>query len=140
VADRTAASKGVSSQGASTRDPGEPDPAPSDKRLELLAGYWSDPEAGEFDRLVYERVRLGIMSVLAVNPALSFSELKELLQTSDGNLSVHARKLENADYIACKKTFEGRVPRTEYRLTKRGREALERYLGHMESLIHAVRE
>lgn len=119
---------------------GEPAPGPAGKRLELLAGYWSDPEAGEFDRLVYERVRLGIMSVLAVNPTLSFSELKELLQTSDGNLSVHARKLENAGYIACRKTFEGRVPRTEYRLSKKGRKALQRYLSHMEALIHAVRE
>ena len=118
----------------------EPESGRTGKRLELLAGYWSDPEAGEIDRLVYERVRLGIMSVLAVNPALSFSELKELLQTSDGNLSVHARKLENASYIACKKTFEGRVPRTEYRLTKKGRLALQRYLGHMEALINAVRE
>lgn len=118
----------------------DPDPRPAGKRLELLAGYWSDPEAGEFDRLVYERVRLGIMSVLAVNPALSFSELKDLLQTSDGNLSVHARKLENAGYIACKKTFEGRVPRTEYRLTKKGRGALGRYLSHMEALINAVRK
>ena len=110
------------------------------QRLKLLAGYWSDPEAGEFDRLVYERVRLGIMSVLAVNPALSFTELKELLQTSDGNLSVHARKLEDAGYIGCRKTFEGRLPKTKYRLTGKGRAALERYLAHMESLINAVRE
>ncbi len=125
---------------AARKDRAPEEAAPSGKRLELLAGYWSDPDAGEFDRLVYERVRLGIMSVLAVNPALSFSELKELLQTSDGNLSVHARKLENAGYIGCKKTFEGRLPRTEYRLTKKGREALSRYLGHMEALINAVRE
>jgi len=130
----------VADRRTARKDRAEPDPDPSSDRLELLAGYWSDPDAGEFDRLVYERVRLGIMSVLAVNPALSFSELKALLQTSDGNLSVHARKLENAGYIACKKTFEGRVPRSEYRLTSKGREALQRYLGHMEALINAVRE
>ncbi len=82
------------------------------ERLQVLAGYWSDPDAGEFDRLVYERVRLGIMSVLAVNPSLSFSELRELLQTSDGNLSVHARKLEDAGYISCRRTPEWRLPRT----------------------------
>jgi DNA-binding HxlR family transcriptional regulator len=85
-------------------------------------------------------MRLAIVSALAVNASLSFNELKRLLDTSDGNLSVHARKLEEADYIVCTKTFEGRVPRTEYRLSPAGRRALERYLDHMEALIRATRE
>ena len=96
--------------------------------------------ASELDRLIHERLRLGIVSALAVNEALSFGDLKKLLGTSDGNLSVHARKLEEAGYIACTKSFEGRVPRTEYRLTGEGRAALQRYLDHMEALIHRVRE
>ncbi len=91
------------------------------------------------DRLIHERIRLGIVSALAANEALSFNELKHLMKTTDGNLSVHARKLEEADYIACSKSFEGRTPRTEYRLTAAGRKALERYLDHMESLIKATR-
>ena len=110
------------------------------RRLEGVAGYLSDPAAGKFDRLVYERIRLGIMSALAVNPKMNFNELKELLQASDGNLSAHARKLEDAGYIDCKKSFKGRFPLTEYRLTKTGRRALERYLDHMERLIRATRE
>jgi DNA-binding MarR family transcriptional regulator len=85
-------------------------------------------------------VRLGIVSALAVNPTLTFKELKAQLQLSDGNLSVHARKLEEAGYVACTKSFEGRIPRTEYRLTAAGREALEQYIAHMEALIQAVRE
>jgi DNA-binding HxlR family transcriptional regulator len=96
--------------------------------------------ASELDRLIHERLRLGIVSALAVNEALSFGDLKRLLNTSDGNLSVHARKLEEAAYIACTKSFEGRLPRTEYRLTAAGRRALERYLEHMEALIRATRE
>jgi DNA-binding HxlR family transcriptional regulator len=96
--------------------------------------------APELDRLIHERLRLGIVSALAVNEALSFADLKKLLNTSDGNLSVHARKLEEAQYVACTKTFEGRLPRTEYRLTPAGRRALERYLEHMEALIRATRE
>jgi DNA-binding HxlR family transcriptional regulator len=96
--------------------------------------------AVELDRLIHEPIRLGIVSALAVNDALSFNELKHLLRTSDGNLSVHARKLEEGQYISCKKHFEGRVPKTEYRLTASGRRALENYLHHMESLIHAARE
>ena len=111
----------------------------SNKRLEGLSGYLSDTAARDFDRLVYERVRLGIMSALAVNSSLSFTYLRQLLKTSDGNLSVHARKLENAGYIACEKSFAGRVPRTEYELTIKGRRALERYLDHMEALIQATR-
>jgi DNA-binding HxlR family transcriptional regulator len=94
----------------------------------------------ELDRLIHERMRLAIVSSLAVNQSLSFNELKRLLETTDGNLSVHARKLEEANYIVCTKSFEGRVPRTEYRLSPLGRRALERYLDHMEALIHSTRE
>ena len=92
------------------------------------------------DRLIHERLRLGIVSALAVNDSLSFNQLKALLKTTDGNLSVHARRLEEAQYIACTKSFEGRIPKTEYRLTATGRRALERYLDHMEALIHATRQ
>jgi DNA-binding HxlR family transcriptional regulator len=94
----------------------------------------------ELDRLIHERLRLGIISALAVNERLSFNDLKRLLQTTDGNLSVHARKLEDAQYIGCDKTFDGRIPRTEYRLTAAGRRALEKYLAHMESIIGAIRD
>jgi DNA-binding HxlR family transcriptional regulator len=94
----------------------------------------------ELDRLIHERLRLGIISALAVNERLTFSDLKRLLQTTDGNLIVHARKLEDAQYIGCDKMFDGRVPRTEYRLTAAGRRALEKYLGHMEAIIKAVRD
>ncbi len=95
--------------------------------------------APDLDQLIHERVRLGIVSALAVNATLSFAELKALLKASDGNLSVHARKLEDAGYVACTKGFDGRVPRTEYRLTAEGRRALARYLDHMEALIRATR-
>src|SRR5256885_13459210 len=89
----------------------------------------------DFDRVIHEKTRLAIVSALAVNDRLTFSELKEILQTSDGNISVHARKLEEANYIATKKGFAGKVPRTEYSLTAAGKRALEKYLGHMEALI-----
>lgn len=92
------------------------------------------------DRVIHERLRLGIVSALAVNDSLSFNELKKLLQTTDGNLSVHARRLEEARYVDCTKTFSGRMPKTEYRLTAAGRKAFERYLNHMEALIQAMRE
>jgi DNA-binding MarR family transcriptional regulator len=92
------------------------------------------------DRLIHERLRLGILSALAVNESLSFGDLKRLMQTTDGNLSVHARKLEEASYVTCTKSFEGRVPKTEYSITAAGRRALERYLDHMEALIRATRE
>jgi DNA-binding MarR family transcriptional regulator len=92
------------------------------------------------DRLIHERMRLGILSALAVNASLSFGDLKKLMQTTDGNLSVHARKLEEASYVTCTKSFEGRVPKTEYSITAAGRRALERYLDHMEALIRATRE
>jgi DNA-binding HxlR family transcriptional regulator len=96
--------------------------------------------ARALDRLIHERMRLGIVSALAVVDALSFNDLKATLQTTDGNLSVHARRLEDAGYVACRKYFDGRVPRTEYRLTAEGRAALERYLDHMEALIRATRQ
>jgi DNA-binding HxlR family transcriptional regulator len=92
------------------------------------------------DRLIHERMRLGIVSALAANESLTFNELKALLQTTDGNLSVHARKLEEAGYISCTKSFEGRMPKTEYALTAPGRKAFERYLDHMEALIRAARD
>jgi DNA-binding MarR family transcriptional regulator len=107
---------------------GKSDGAPASARADVL------------DRLIHERLRLGIVSALAVNDSLSFSDLKKLMKTTDGNLSVHARKLEEAEYITCTKSFEGRMPKTEYRLTAAGRRALERYLDHMEALIRATRE
>ena len=97
-------------------------------------------EAPKLDRLIHERLRLGILSALAVNESLTFNELKKLLDTTDGNLSVHSRKLEDAGYIACTKSFEGRVPRSDYRMTAAGRRAMERYLDHMEALIQTMRE
>jgi len=99
-----------------------------------------DPQVANFDRIIHERLRLGIISALAVNDRLTFNDLKRLLDTTDGNLSVHARKLEDAQYIAVEKSFADRVPRTEYRLTAAGRRALEKYLAHMEALIKAVRD
>ena len=111
---------------------------PARGRLQPVEG---NPVAGALplDRLIHERTRLGIVSALAVAPTLTFTELKSLLKTTDGNLSVHARKLEQAEYVACVKYFEGRVPRTEFRLTAAGRRALETYLDHMEALIRATR-
>jgi DNA-binding transcriptional ArsR family regulator len=93
----------------------------------------------QLDRLIHERVRLGIVSALAASDGLTFSELKKLLRTTDGNLSVHARKLEESGYVSCIKSFDGRVPRTEFRLTPAGRVALTRYLDHMEAIIKATR-
>jgi DNA-binding HxlR family transcriptional regulator len=98
------------------------------------------PELPELDRLIHERIRLGIVSALATNDSLSFNDLKRVLKTTDGNLSVHARKLEEAQYISCVKFFEGRVPRTEYRLTATGRRALSEYLDQMEEWIRVTRE
>jgi DNA-binding HxlR family transcriptional regulator len=109
------------------------------RSLQSVRGSATDSPA-ELDRLIHERVRLGIVSALAVNRSLSFNELKAMLGATDGNLSVHARRLEDAGYVLCSKGFEGRVPRTEYRLTDAGRRALERYLDHMESIIHTVRD
>ncbi|HUK20673.1 MAG TPA: transcriptional regulator [Gemmatimonadales bacterium] len=98
------------------------------------------PEAARLDRLIHERIRLGIVSALAVNDSLTFNELKQLLHTTDGNLSVHARKLEDAQYIKCTKSFAGRVPKTAFRLTQTGRRVLLEYLNHMEALIRVTRE
>jgi DNA-binding HxlR family transcriptional regulator len=98
------------------------------------------PALPELDRLIHERIRLGIVSALATNASLSFNDLKRILKTTDGNLSVHARKLEEAEYVSCLKYFEGRVPRTEYRLTASGRRALAEYLNQLEAWIRATRE
>jgi DNA-binding MarR family transcriptional regulator len=112
------------------REPAQPHPGLK-KALE--------DSAEKLDRLIHERLRLGIVSALAVNESLTFNELKKLMKTSDGNLSVHARKLEEAEYITCTKSFVGRMPQTEYRLTASGRKALEKYLNHMDALIEATR-
>jgi DNA-binding MarR family transcriptional regulator len=98
-----------------------------------------EPNFPDFDRLIHEKTRLAIVSALAVNPSLTFNEMKAILKTTDGNVSVHARKLEEAGYLNCKKSFEGRMPKTEYSLTASGKRALEKYLGHMEALIQATR-
>lgn len=106
------------------------------RALKPVAGGSAMPD---LDKVIHERLRLGIVSALAVNEALTFNELKAALEATDGNLSVHARKLEDAGYVACTKTFEGRVPKTEYRLTEAGRAALDRYLAHMEALIRSMK-
>ena len=113
--------------------------APAPAGLQRLKGSAVRDTARELDALLHHRMRLGLVSALAAADSLSFNDLKSLLQTSDGNLSVHARKLENARYVACDKTFDGRLPRTEYRLTAAGRRALEKYLAHMEAIIKAAR-
>lgn len=112
--------------------------APQGSRLRAVAGYFADPLTGDTDRLIYEKIRLGILSALSVVPSMSFAELRELLQTSDGNLSTHARKLESAGYIDCEKTFTDRVPKSVYRLTPQGKRVFSRHLEHMEALIHAA--
>lgn len=107
-----------------------------------LAPVEGHPEGSalDLDRLIHERARLGIVSALAVNGSLTFTDLRALLGTTDGNLSAHARRLEDAGYVLCRKTFDGRTPRTEYRLTALGKQELEAYLEHMEAIIHATRE
>ena len=105
-----------------------------------LRGFYAAQGTPSLDRIIHERVRLGMVSALAAAESLGFNDLKTLLQTSDGNLSVHARKLEEAGYVTCTKTFENRRPRTDYRLTARGRQALGRYLGHMEAIIRAAKD
>ncbi len=117
---------GGSAAGGAAREPAAP-------------GVRSRTSPLELNRVIHGRVRLGIVSALAVNDPLTFKELKDLLRTSDGNLSAHARRLEEAGYVTCTKSFEGRVPRTEFHLTGAGRESLERYLDHMEALIRRVR-
>ena len=115
-------------------------PSISSAGHERIRSHARGAELPELDRLIHERLRLGIVSALAINDSLSFNDLKRLLKTTDGNLSVHARKLEEANYISCNKFFEGRIPRTEYRLTAAGRKALEEYLKQMEELIRVTRE
>jgi DNA-binding HxlR family transcriptional regulator len=130
--------------GISSANPSAPAGAASTTRRSKVAKAVEpgtvDSTVPHLDRVIHERMRLGIVSALAVNDSLTFNELKKLLQTTDGNLSVHARRLEEAEYVTCLKTFEGRMPKTEYRLTAAGRKAFERYLNHMEALIHAMRE
>jgi DNA-binding HxlR family transcriptional regulator len=127
-------------------DTGAPQARGGSPRLRPVEGIEQDAAGGAeegalaLDRLIHERMRLGIVSALAVNDSLTFNDLKRVMRTTDGNLSVHARKLEDAKYITCTKSFAGRVPRTEYKLTTAGRRALERYLDHMEALIRATRE
>ena len=123
---------------ASHRKHGKAEPRPRERAREHAPVH--TPELPELDRLIHERIRLGIVSALATNDSLSFNDLKRVLKTTDGNLSVHARKLEEADYISCVKFFEGRVPRTEYRLTAKGRGALAEYLDQMEEWIRVTRE
>ncbi|HUQ95529.1 MAG TPA: transcriptional regulator [Bryobacteraceae bacterium] len=112
-----------------------PEPLPREASSTPLTGG----RVHDVDRLIHEHIRLAIVSALAVNESLTFTDLKKLLDTTDGNLSIHARKLEDGGYIRCEKSFEGRVPKTEFRLTKQGRGALNRYLDHMEALIKAMR-
>ncbi|MEO8450463.1 MAG: transcriptional regulator [Gemmatimonadota bacterium] len=120
--------------------PSHPESAPASPPLGSIAGGAAAKTSLDLDRVIHERVRLAIVSALAVNDSLRFNELKALLDLSDGNLSVHARKLEEAGYVSCQKSFEGRVPKTEYRITSSGRHALQRYLAHMEGLIRSTRQ
>ncbi|MBA2605728.1 MAG: transcriptional regulator [Acidobacteria bacterium] len=113
--------------------------APSTKPSSIKVERAAETVSSELDKVIHERMRLGIISALAANKNLSFTELKNLLNTTDGNISVHARKLEDAGYLICEKSFNGRVPLTEYKITKQGKNALERYLNHMETLIKAMR-
>ena len=139
MAEGSAAHKGRGGR----REPVQPPRDPGVNRpggLRGVPGDESELTPMELDRLIHERLRLGIVSALAVNDELTFNDLKRLMRTTDGNLSVHARKLEEAEYISCTKSFEGRMPKTQYRLTPAGRRALERYLDHMEALIRATRE
>ena len=113
--------------------------APESELREVSESAAESTTHQKFERLIHERSRLGIISALAVNDSLTFNDLKNLMKATDGNLSVHARKLEDAGYIACTKSFDGRTPKTEYQLTEAGREALEQYLNHMEALIKTMR-
>ena len=122
------------------RGSGRAEPSEKKPQLAPVRGKASDQGPLALDRLIHERLRLGIVSALAVNESLTFNDLKKLNRTTDGNLSVHARKLEEANYITCTKSFEGRVPRTRYSITPVGRRALERYLDHMEALIRLTRD
>jgi DNA-binding HxlR family transcriptional regulator len=129
----------VADSSAARRRRGERGADVPEDSLVGLRGRAQASESRELDSLIHHRMRLGIVSALAADESLSFNELKALLETTDGNLSVHARKLEDAQYITCTKRFEGRRPKTEYQLTEAGRRALQRYLDHMEALIQATR-
>lgn len=129
----------MAKHGAVPKDGQRADAKPA-RALRTVRGKAPDDSPLGLDRLIHERLRLGIVSALAVNESLSFNDLKQLMHTTDGNLSVHARKLEEANYVTCHKSFEGRVPRTSYTLTALGRRALEKYLDHMEALIRATRD
>ena len=133
----------MAKHGAVPKDGQRPSAEPKAARaLRTVRGKGGETDESPLglDRLIHERLRLGIVSALAVNTSLSFNDLKRLMKTTDGNLSVHARKLEEAHYVTCNKSFEGRVPKTSYSLTPLGRRALERYLDHMEALIRATRD
>jgi DNA-binding HxlR family transcriptional regulator len=131
----------VANSGAASRKRADPVEGRSGQLERVIGRESTGPsESRELDNLIHHRMRLGIVSALAANETLTFNELKSLMDTTDGNLSVHARKLEDANYVTCTKRFEGRRPRTEYRLTAAGRSALQRYLDHMEALIQATRD
>jgi DNA-binding MarR family transcriptional regulator len=127
----------VAKASSSAAKRGDRKPSPTGPALAPVLG--GEPVPAALDKLIHDRVRLGIISALAVNDRLSFTDLRDLLALTDGNLSVHARKLEDGGYVTCTKGFEGRVPKSEFRLTAAGKRALERYLGHMEALIEATR-
>lgn len=137
--------RSISAAGSRARDASPPSEAGSASRRGIGAGSAEAASARgrgavpDLDRVIHERLRLAIVSALAAAGKLSFRELKGMLGASDGNLSVHARKLEEAGYVACRKGFDGRIPRTEYRLTAEGRRAFERYLNHLESLVRNAR-
>ena len=128
----------MADRASARRSATEPPAAPA-TALQAVPGQAPATSSLELDRLIHERIRLAIVSALAVTPSLTFNELKQILGTTDGNVSVHARKLEDAGYIECRKSFLGRVPRTEYALSQAGRSALERYLAHMEDLIRMTK-
>lgn len=130
----------MADRSAAARSHADDEPERRRRALGQVKGRAAAAESREIDSLIHHRMRLGIVSALAANESLGFAELKALLRTTDGNLSVHARKLEDAKYLECEKRFEGRRPRTEYRITPAGRRALQRYLDHMEALIHATRD
>lgn len=132
------ADRGAARKHADLEEEAPLDAVPAKRAKRSKRGARTNPV--DLDRVIHERVRLAIVSALAVNDSLTFNELKQLLETTDGNLSVHARRLEEAGYLICDKSFEGRVPRTEYTLTPAGRRALKQYLDHMEALIRRVRE
>jgi DNA-binding MarR family transcriptional regulator len=128
----------AANRGALRRRPEEP--SSGDLPLGTVQGRTTEPDPLDLDRLIHERVRLGIVSALAVNGSLTFTDLRDLLGTTDGNLSAHARRLEDAGYVVCKKSFDGRTPKTEFGLTSIGRRELNGYLDHMEAIIEATRE